>query len=278
MAMVDQYCVNVVLQEVFNSEDVGKPQNMNDNPESTTQDVILGDRLSLVQPKGGYRFSVDALLLAHFAAVKPGNRVVDLGTGVGVVALALALKMEHGRVIAVELQSRLADLARINALDNRVGAEVEVLEKDWTELTATDVGGPADHVVANPPYRRLGSGRINPEDEKARARHEINGNADTCIAAAGRLLRSGGLFSVIYPAVRMAGLFYSLRETGLEPKRLRNIHSRQGEEAKLVLAEARKDSGEGLVIEPPLYMYQGQKGRDYTPEASAIIQGTGLGV
>lgn len=276
--MVDLHCVNVVPQVVFIFEGVRKPRIMIEYPEGTTQDVILGDRLNLMQPKEGYRFSVDALLLAHFAAVKPGNRVVDLGAGVGVVALALALKMGRGHVVAVELQPRLADLARINAQANQVGAEVEVLEKDWADLTSADAGGPVDHVAANPPYRRLGSGRINPEDEKARARHEINGNAETCVAAAGRLLRHGGLFSVIYPAVRMAGLFHSLRQAGLEPKRLKNIHSRQGEEAKLVLVEARKDSGEGLTIEPPLYMYQDPKGRDYTPEAAAIIQGTGLGV
>jgi tRNA1Val (adenine37-N6)-methyltransferase len=251
---------------------------VNDIPDDMTQDIILGDRLVLVQPRGGYRFSVDSLLLADFAAVKPGRRVVDLGAGVGVVSLALALKMGQGRVIAVEMQTRLADMARTNVRNNKVGADVEVMEIDWTELTASDVGGPVDHVVSNPPYRRLGSGRINPEDEKAMARHEISGNMDTCSAAAGRILGKGGIFSIIYPAVRLAGLFASLRSAGFEPKRLRNIHSREGEEARLVLVEARPGGGEGMVIEPPLYMYKGNEGRDYTPETAAIIQGTGSDV
>ena len=251
---------------------------MNDFSNDITQDVVLGDRLNLVQPRGGYRFSVDALLLAHFSFVKPGWRVVDLGTGVGVVALALALKMGQGTVIAIEIQSRLAEMARTNARNNRLGADVEVMEKDWTVLKASDVGGPVDHVVSNPPYRRLGSGRVNPGDERARARHEITGNMDTCSAAAGRLLGKGGIFSMIYPAVRMASLFGALRTNGFEPKRLRNVHSREGEEARLVLVEARLEGGEGLIIEPPLFMYQGGRGRDYTPEAAAIIQGTGSDV
>lgn len=244
-------------------------------PTELTRDAVLNGALTLFQPRAGYRFAVDALLLADFAPVAPGRTVLDLGSGVGVIALVLARKMASGRVLAVEVQPRLAECARLNARSNPEGRLVQVLEMDWNALTPAHCGGPVDLIVCNPPYRELGSGRVNPEEEQAVARHEFRGSAASAAKTAARLLAPGGRLAVIYPAVRLVSLMAALRAAGLEPKRLRMVHSRAGEKARLVLLEARLGSGEELDVMPPLYVYG--PGRDYTDEVRAMLSGNFFG-
>jgi tRNA1Val (adenine37-N6)-methyltransferase len=236
-----------------------------------TLDAIFNGGLTLSQPRTGYRFSVDALLLADFARVNPGQLVVDLGTGVGVIALALARRMGRGRVLAVEVQARLADCARKNVSANPSPVDIRVLEMDWSDLGMNEVDRPVDVVVCNPPYRRLGAGRLNPDAEEAVARHEIKGGLASAARTAKRLLVKGGSLFVIYPASRLAGSFARLTDSSFEPKRLRMIHSRAGEEARLALIEARSGGGEELTVEPPLIIYRGKN--DYTVEVKEILSG-----
>ncbi|MEW6263794.1 MAG: methyltransferase [Thermodesulfobacteriota bacterium] len=239
-----------------------------------TLDSIYDGRLKIAQPAEGYRFSLDALLLADFARPSPGQTVIDLGAGVGVVALALAWRLGQGRVLAVEIQPRLAELARKNAEINRQAA-VEVLEMDWTRLTLDHLGGPADYAVCNPPYREIGTGRINPGDEEAAARHELRGRLVEAARAAGRILSPSGRLAVVYPASRLVSMIADLISTGFEPKRMRLVHSRAGEKAKRVLVEARLGGRPELNIEPPLYVYT--VGLSYTDEAEAILAGRASG-
>ncbi|MBU2546985.1 MAG: methyltransferase [Proteobacteria bacterium] len=246
------------------------------HPDELTRDAIYQGRLTLVQPRHGYRFSIDALLLADFARVKPGWHVVDLGAGVGVMALALAMRMGQGRVTAVEVQPRLAECARMNAEANPSEVRVDVLETDWTGLDRTRIGGPADYVVCNPPYRPLGAGRVNLDGEEAAARHEFLGGASGAAKAAARILDPRGGLALIYPAARMAGLFEDLLAAGFEPKRLRMVHSRAGERATLVLLDARLAAGRELHVEPPLHLYEA--GQNYTEEAQAILAGESKGI
>ena len=236
-----------------------------------TRNSVFHGQISIAQPKAGYRFSIDALLLADFARVNPGDTVVDLGSGVGVIALCLARRMGRGRILAVEVQPRLAECARINVAENPDIPPVEVLEMNWTELTPSLIGGPVHYAVCNPPYRKLGSGRVNPQSEEAAARHEVLGSAAAAAVTAARILGPGGRLAVIYPASRLAGLLTDLRDAGLEPKRLRLAHSRSGEIARLALVEARLGGHEDLTIEPPMFIYQNEK--DYGEEVEAILSG-----
>jgi len=236
-----------------------------------TKDAVFDGRITLVQPRTGYRFGLDALLLGDFAQVGPGQTVVDLGAGVGVIALALARRMERGRVLAVEVQPRLAECARLNVAQNACDSLVQVLEMDWTELTPDHCSGPVDLVVSNPPYRALGTGRVNPNKEEAGARHEIHGSAATAAQTAAGLLKTGGRLAVIYPAARLIGLVQVLKTAGFEPKRLRLVHSRPGEKARLALLEACLGGGEELEVAPPLFVYQ--KKREYSVEVRAILAG-----
>ena len=241
-----------------------------------TLDQIPGTDLMLRQPRHGYRFSLDALLLADFAAARPGSLAVDLGTGCGVVALMLARKMGRGRVTAVEIQPGLAALARENIATNAGAVEMDVLETDWREITGAVFKPPADLVVCNPPYRRLGSGRINPNPEAAAARHELLGRLDSACQAAARILGKGGHLTLVYPAVRLSRLFTDVAAAGFAPKRLRLVHSRAGESAVLALMEARLEGGESLAVLPPLCVYG--PGREYTDEARGILYGGAEGL
>ena len=236
-----------------------------------TRDAVFNGRIPILQPRRGYRFSIDALLLADFTSAPPGSTVVDLGAGVGIVSLALAQRMGRGKIHAVEIQSRPAWCAAQNFEADRSGVDLKVLEMDWKELTQAHIQGPADYVATNPPYRGLGAGRVNPNDEAAAARHEFKGGLDTAVKAAVRILAPKGRMTVIYPAARLAYLVFELKGARLEPKKIRFIHGRQGEPARLVMVEARKNGGEELTVPPPLYVYRDEK--NYSEEVEDIISG-----
>ena len=164
-----------------------------------SEDRFYGGRLVVCQHRNGYRFSIDAALLAAFVEMRPGARVVDLGCGCGIIALLLAYRFPASRVVGVEVQPALAALARDNAVRNGMGERMTVLEKDLRRVQRRHCGGEVDSVVANPPFRPAGSGRVNPDAERACARHEILGTMTDFAAAGRRLLNPGGRFAAVYP-------------------------------------------------------------------------------
>ncbi|MFH0810532.1 MAG: methyltransferase [Pseudomonadota bacterium] len=237
--------------------------------EEKTQDALFGGRLVLSQSRRGYRYSIDAPILAHFAAGAVREPMVDLGAGCGVIALILAFKFGLGRITALELQPGLAALAARNVAANHLEERITVFSADLTAVDRLPAASAAG-VVCNPPYRGLGTGRVNPATEKALARHELAAELPQIVAAAAHLLTAKGRFFIIYPAPRLAALFSALARGGLEPKRLRPVHSFAAEDAVLVLVEALKGGGEGLRIEPPLVIY-GSEGR-YGEEVSSYFE------
>jgi tRNA1Val (adenine37-N6)-methyltransferase len=234
-----------------------------------TGDAFFNGRLKVKQHRDGYRFSIDSILLAAFARFKANDRVVDLGTGCGIIALMAAFLHPDVSVIGVEVQPDLAHLARANAAGNLLSERMTVLEGDLRRLKRAAVGT-ADQVLANPPYHPPGAGRLNPDDEKAAARHEILANLGDFIAAARRLLDLGGRFTVIYPAERNVDLVAGLRQAGLEPKRLRMVHPYPGAPAGHVLVEAVRGAGPGLRVQAPLYVRESSAG-PYAPDVAAIL-------
>jgi tRNA1Val (adenine37-N6)-methyltransferase len=131
------------------------------------------------------------------------------------------------------------------------------------------VGAPVDTVVSNPPYRRGRSGRVNPDEERALARHEIAITLPDIVRVSRRLLKTGGRLIMIYTATRIADLLWHMRAERIEPKRLRTIHSHAGEKARLVLIEGTKDGGPGMVVSPPLIVYADRGG--YSAEVQAMF-------
>ena len=236
----------------------------------TTLDAFCGGRLRVCQHRDGYRFSIDAVLLAGFARPRPGRPVVDLGAGCGILPLLTVLRHPTVTVTGVEIQAELASLAEENARRNGMADRVRIVRRDLRAVGRTDVGG-ADLVMSNPPYRSRGGGRINPDDERAVARHELRATIDDVAAAGRRLLDKGGRLAAVYPAVRAVDLLTALRRAALEPKRLRWVHSRSDGEARMVLVEAAAGGRPGLRVEAPLVVYN-ETGA-YTPEVAALLSG-----
>jgi tRNA1(Val) A37 N6-methylase TrmN6 len=225
-----------------------------------SEDSLFFGKLTCLQHRHGYRFSVDAVLLAHFIAPAAGDRILDLGAGCGVVSLLLGYRNPFISLCALELQPALAELCRRNALRNSLADRLQVKEGDLRSIDTLPAAGSFDWVVANPPYRKNETGRRNLDQEQAIARHEIKADLGAVVRAAAYTLKTRGRSAFVYPAARAAALINELINHGLAPKRLRVVHSYPGESARLVLVEAVKAGGEELAILPPLYIYEAAGG------------------
>ncbi len=237
--------------------------------EETTLDEILNSGLRIFQAKKGYRFSLDAILLSHFASFKAINRVIDIGCGNGIILLILAKRYPNINLVGLEIQDTLARLARKNVEFNNLGNRIEIISGDARRVKIIFQAHAFDTAIFNPPYRKLNSGRINPLTEKAIARHEISGSLKDFLAAAKYLLKPSGTVFTIYPAKRLVELIALFRLSCVEPKRMRLIFSDNKSEAVFVLVEGKKSGREELKIKPPLFIYAQNK--KYTGEMSHIF-------
>lgn len=236
-----------------------------------TVDTLFSGRLSCRQHRDGYRFSVDAVLLAHFLAPRPAESVLDLGCGCGVIPLILAYRRPDLRLTGLELQPQLAALARRNVADNGLAERIGIVEGDLRDLGGLFSPGQFQRLVCNPPFYRSAGARLNLDPERRLARHEVAADLAEVVRAAGWLLHKGGRVNLVYPAERAVALLSGLRGAGLEPKRLRVVHSYPGAPGRLVLVEALKDGGEELEILPPFYIYEGAGG-GYTAEMARCYE------
>jgi tRNA1Val (adenine37-N6)-methyltransferase len=237
--------------------------------EEETLDEILDGRLQIFQKKKGYRFSLDSILLAHFVSLKPRTRAIDLGCGNGIIILILAKRFLNVSCIGLEIQENLAALALKNAQSNDLDERVEIFSGDARNIKNIFPAHTFDTVIFNPPYRKLKSGRINPELEKAIARHEIKGSLNIFLQAAQYLLKPGGRVFTIYPAKRLIELIYLFRQSSIEPKRMKLVYSDNVSEAEFALVEGKIGGREELKMAPPLFIYDQNK--KYTQEMAGIF-------
>jgi tRNA1Val (adenine37-N6)-methyltransferase len=221
-----------------------------------TCDSLFDRKLVIYQPRKGYRFALDAVLLAGLTTVHPRDRILDLGTGCGVIPLILAYRKLGKQIVGLEIQPELVELAQRNVQTNGFTGKIRVYERDFREISGDFGEGSFDLVISNPPYRRLCSGRVNPDGQRALARHEIKSSLTDVFATASSLLGHGGRLSIIYPAARLAHLLVTARDFHLTPKQLTVIHSNAGSVARLVHLECKKGAGEELRIRSPFFIYR----------------------
>jgi tRNA1Val (adenine37-N6)-methyltransferase len=235
-----------------------------------TPDTIFNGRLKIFQPRKGYRFSIDSVLLAGLTRTRPKDRIADLGTGCGVVSLLLACKNPTAHVTGIEIQKSLVSLARRNVTVNRLSHRVRIIQGDLREVRRGILASPIDLVVSNPPYRELQTGRINPDTEKAVARHEILASLTDVVKAADKLLDQSGRLALIYPARRLPHLFTELGRRGFAPKRLTLIHATLSSTAKLAHLESIRGGGDELVVVKSCTIYRSDG--EYTEEVAAMYE------
>ena len=235
-----------------------------------TLDTFYHGRVRVLQKRRGYRFSVDAPLLADFIRTKADDEALDLGAGSGVISLLLCLKALK-RITAVEVQPGLADLARRNVELNGLAGRVEVVEAD---LRTYEPGRTFDLVFSNPPYIRRSTGLLSRSAEKSAARHELHGGIGDILRRTAEWLAPGGRASFVYPEKRRKDFLLAAEECGLTDRRLRFVHPREGAPANLFLIElgraSEPDRAEPELM-PPLVLY-GPDGA-YTAEAEAVFAG-----
>lgn len=232
----------------------------------TTLDGIRD--IKVYQNKNGYRFSVDALLLYSFVNVKRAENIADLGTGSGIIGLLLARKYSDAKMLLVELQESLYNLAEKNILLNGLEDRVKVMLADIKDMRKIVLPRSYDLVVSNPPFRKPTTGRLSLGEEKAVARHELRLKLADLAGTASHLLKARGRFCMIFHPERLPEVIDTFRRNRLEPKRVRFVHNDIHATSKIVLIEAVKDGQAGIKIEKPLFMYN-EKG-EYTAEVNEM--------
>ena len=230
-----------------------------------TEDTVFNGRIRCQQHRTGYRFSLDAVLLGNFIQPRPNDRILDLGCGCGIVSLILAHRWPSVSITGLEIQPALAALANKNVVLNNWQERIEIVQGDLREIRKYIAPGSFDWIVSNPPYRRPGSGRVNPGEEQALARHEKSADIVSVIKAANWAVKKRGRTAFIYPATRGAAVISELKYAGLEPKKMLPVFSYPGCTASLLIIEAVKQGGEELIILPPFYVY-GERDGEYSPE------------
>lgn len=245
--------------------------------EGESLDAIGVSGLKVIQSVRGFRHSMDALLLAQFAAPRPADRILDLGCGNGAIALVLAQRHPHLRIVGLEIQPALASRALRGAQLNGLQDRVEILEGDLRRIGALLPPAGFDVILCNPPYREVGRGRLNPDPEIRQAKHELSATLPEVIAAIRYALAPKGRACLIYHASRLGDLVTRLRTERMEPKLLWPVHSFPSADAELVLVEARREGRPGLRILAPLFVYQA-RGGNLSPAMERIYHGLALSV
>jgi len=237
-----------------------------------TFDTLFEGKLKFAQAREGYRSSLDAILLAHFVTARGQDKIAELGSGNGVIALMLAHLHESVSVVGIELQPGMAERARRNVQLNGLDQQVQIRNGDVREIKRVMSSRSFDIVVCNPPYRRPASGRISPNDEKRLARHQCEGDLRDFVLAGAYLLSTKGRMFLIYTVEKSVELFEVLCRGGIEPKRVRTVHSFRDAEASLILVEGVKGGRRGVQIQAPLVVYD--SGKRYTAEVREMLAGS----
>ncbi len=252
-------------------------------PDGETLDTFYRGRIRILQSKTGYRFSVDAPLLADFIRTRPGDEALEIGTGNGVISLLLSVKPFKG-ITAIEIQPGLAVLAGRNVELNGLRDRIEVVRAD---LRTYEPGRTFDLIFSNPPYIRRSSGFLSISAERSAAKHELHGGIGEILGKTAEWLAPEGRACFVYPDRRRVDLLTAAGESGLAVRRLRFVHPRAGEPPNLFLIElghaaqakftagaatGGKSGGEGrFELMPPLILFAPDG--TYTPEADAVFAG-----
>ena len=210
--------------------------------------------LHIIQSPDKFCFGMDAVLLSGFAYAKKGDRVIDLGTGTGILPLLLWAKTEGEHFTGLEIQEESADMARRSVVGNNI-TNIEIVDGDIKSVDKLFKRQSFDVVTSNPPYMINEHGITNPEAPKQIARHEILCTLEDVVKAADYLLKSNGRFFMVHRPFRLPEIFENLRKYRLEPKRMRLVYPQIDKEPNMVLVEAVKYGKPRLNVEKPLIVY-----------------------
>lgn len=223
--------------------------------------------LRLIQNTDGFCFGVDAVLLANFCKIRPGDEVVDLGTGTGIIPIILAGKSRAKSIKGIEIQEEVSEMASRSVKLNKLEDRISIMNVDLKELKDHLPVNHFDVVTSNPPYMHC-NGIINENDKKAISRHEVKCTLEDVMKTASGLLKHRGKFFMIHRPIRLADIISMGRQYKLEPKLIRFIHPKVGKAPNLMLIQFTKAANPELKILDPLYVYE--ENGEYTKEINDI--------
>lgn len=225
--------------------------------------------LKIIQNKKGFCFGIDSVLLSDFAKnVKKNAKVIDIGSGTGIISILLCGKTKLEKIYGIEIQKEVAEMSKKSIILNELENKFEVINTDINDIFEVLNKNEYDVIVTNPPYKKIDTGARNLEIKKLISRHEIKCSLEDIIEKSSKLLKSLGEFYMVHRAERLVDIMCILRKYKLEPKEIRFVHSKQNEKPVLVLVKAVKNAKEFLKIDSPLVIYNDDG--DYTDEILKI--------
>lgn len=231
--------------------------------------------LKIIQNKEGFCFGLDAVLLANYSKIKNNARVLDLGTGTGIIPILLAGKSRAKLIYGVEIQDEVSEMALRSVKLNNLEDRIKIIGDDIKNLSSYVEKNSFDVVISNPPYMNP-NGLVNQNDKKAISRHEIKSGLEDFIVTASKFLKPNGKLFMINRTLRLVDMIYFARAYNLEPKVLRFVHSKISRAPKLVLAEFIKNGKSEVKIESPLYVHR--EDGSYTDEIKEIYSNPSVGL
>ncbi|MCY6484793.1 tRNA1(Val) (adenine(37)-N6)-methyltransferase [Clostridium aestuarii] len=225
-----------------------------------TLDDLQLKGLHVIQKKEGFRFGVDAVLLANFAHVKKEARVIDLCSGTGIIPFIIAGKREPSQITGIEIQEEMVEMAKRSVEFNGLEGKLDFVNGDLKNLELLKSLPKADVVTVNPPYKLCNSGIVNPNDKLAIARHEVCCTLEDVIIACRILLKDNKRMYMIHRPDRLVDIITLMRKHKIEPKRIQMIHPNTKKAPNIVLIEGQRDGGAFLKWEPPIYVYNDEGG------------------
>ena len=225
--------------------------------------------LKIIQNTEGFCFGIDAVLLSDFAKeIRNKAKVLDLGTGTGILSILLSAKTNLEKIYGIEIQEEVADMAKRSVELNKLENKIEIINKNIKELEEIFEKNSFDSIVTNPPYKKIETGKTNEKQNKFISRHEVTASLEDFIKVSFDLLKDKGSLFMVHRPERLAEIIYLLKKNKLEPKKIRFVHSNYEQEPKLVLIKAVKNAKEFLTVEKPLIIYK--EDGEYTDEILEI--------
>lgn len=227
-----------------------------DLKENERIDDLQRNHLRIIQKTDGFCFGMDAVLLSGFAAVKPGEHVLDLGTGTGIIPILLSAKTEGEHFTGLEIQEEIAGMAKRSVSMNGLEEKIEIVNGDIKEASRIFGAASFDVVTTNPPYMNDAHGLKNPTEVKAISRHEVLCTLEDVVREGAKVLKHGGRMYMVHRPHRLIEILNTMTKYRLEPKRMKLVHPFRDKEANMVLIEAVRGGGAWMKVEPPVIVYK----------------------
>ena len=231
----------------------------------------LQNGYKIIQNRNGFCFGIDSVLLADFSKeIKNNSKVIDLGTGTGILPILLCAKTNAKKIVGIEIQEEVAEMARRSVLLNLLQDRIEIKNEDINNLDKIYNHKEFDYVITNPPYKKIGTGEKSNQKKELISRHEIKANFEDFVKATKYLLKDNGTMFCIHRPERITEIITTLKKYKLEPKEMKFVYPKKGKNANLVLIKSIKNAKEFLIVKESLYVYD--ENMKYTKEILKIYE------